>query len=117
MLRRVGILLLALAFVVGWTTQMMPRALAIPQSSLCPMGMVSEPAEMSADADQSSMPCKGMTPTCIDVMGCVVTVAVPLAPLSTPTVLKWAEVAYSCTISLPTGRSVPPDLFPPIIAV
>jgi hypothetical protein len=127
MLRRVAIFVLAFFFIVSVTMEMMPRAMAMPQPTPCPMGMQSsgthsmdmqsEHADMSADADQSGAPCnKGLTPTCIDAMGCVVAVALPQAPLSAPRVLDWSEVTYSVATSIPASRSIPPDLFPPILA-
>jgi hypothetical protein len=121
MLRRVGILLLTFAFVVGLTTQLVPRALAMDYQTPCPMGMEAmgdmpmDQADTSADVDPSGSPCKGLTPDCIDAMGCVVAVAaLPHAPISASTAFKWVDVAYSFVTPSLAGRSIPPDLFPPI---
>jgi hypothetical protein len=110
MLRRFGILLLAFVFVVGSTMQIVPRAWAMDG---CAMAGASMDAP-SADG-QSGAPCKGLTPACVDAMGCVATVALPAPPLSTSTGLASVATTYSFFgISL-SGLSVEPELSPPIL--
>jgi hypothetical protein len=112
MLRRVGILLLTLAFVVALTTQSVPHASAMDG---CPMSAAA--MAISSKASQSDFPCKGPTQACIDVMdcaACATAVALPVPPLS-PTTLEWVAATYTASgISL-SGLSVEPELTPPIL--
>jgi hypothetical protein len=112
-MRRIAILLLAVTVVVGITTQMVARAWAIDS---CPMPTAST-AHMPTSAPSSDTPCKGQTPGCVDMTACITTVAVLAAPVSAPIAISWAPVTYSFSTHRLDGRSVEPELSPPILTV
>jgi hypothetical protein len=113
MLKRVSIILLAIAFVIGATVQLMPRAVAMHDAAGMSddMSMTMSAAEQSSDGD---MPCKGMTPACVDTMGCAVVLALPAPSASAPTPILWGVISYSTLVIMLDGLAVEPELFPPI---
>jgi hypothetical protein len=110
MLRRLSILLLVLAFVAGTTGSLTSANVALAVPMPCHDGMASDTAPMS----DSSMPCKGMMPACADAMGCIVLAALPAAPTAASVAVVWAAIDYPVLASMLDGRSVEPELFPPI---
>jgi hypothetical protein len=110
MLRRFAIFCLILALVIGLTGQVafMPMAMAVPPDQASDMS----PA---APCSGSDMPCKGMMPACMDSMSCTFTVVLPM-PMAPPTALQWSRVSYATLSATLNGRSIEPDLFPPIPA-
>jgi hypothetical protein len=113
-LRRVIAAFTLLAFAGGMSLQAMPPALAAgadaPMMSGC-----DHMATAPQDAGTShSMPSKGMTPECIKQMGCLGTPSLPVrlgagfAPVTYSRVIYWLPAADG------TGRTIKPDLFPPI---
>jgi hypothetical protein len=121
MFRRIVTSIMAAVLVASLATQTVPHALAItaPTHDCCPMEMGdadpgADVSDIAMAPDEAGVPCKGLTPACIDVMGCVVPVAVPLQePVLTRLALAWSEVAYTTATRRLAGRSVPPDPFPP----
>jgi len=111
MLKRIAIYVLALAVVVGTMVQTIPHADAMSAQPDVPL------ADMAgmADGQQPMTPCKGLTPTCIDSMGCVINLAVPVKPPPTPVSVRWAAVSYSSTVTPLAGVSTEPELSPPIL--
>jgi len=108
MLKRIAIYVLALAVVVGTMVPTIPRADAMSaQPDMRVAGM--------ADGQQPMTPCKDLTPTCIDSMGCVINLAVPVTPPPTPVSVRWAAVSYSSTVTPLAGVSTEPELSPPIL--
>jgi hypothetical protein len=112
MLRRLSILLLALAFVVGTMGPLTFANVAAAVPMPCHDGMASDLAPMS----DSGTPCKGMMPGCADAMGCIVLAALPPAPTAASVPVVWAVVDYPVLSSMLDGRSVEPELFPPILS-
>jgi hypothetical protein len=118
MLRRIVTFVMAAVLVACLATQAVPHALASAAEThdCCPMemGNTDTDTDVAAAADAVGVPCKGLTPACIDAMGCVVPVAVPLrAPVLSPVATAWSEVAYTTATPVLAGRSIPPDPFPP----
>ncbi len=58
-------------------------------------------------------PCKGMTPACIDSMGCIV--AIPTATFITPASFEWRGISYASFNVAMADRTIRPELFPPIL--
>ena len=111
--KRLSIMLLALAVVFGMTTQVVRHASAMMAMS----SMGGTPATTSDAGDASNdepAPCKGLTPACIDAMGCVMALGVPLPALSVSATIRWTSVAYLLATDRLSGSSVEPELFPPI---
>jgi hypothetical protein len=112
MLRRLSILLLALAFIAGTMGPLTFASVAAAVPMPCHDGMASGLAPMS----DSGTPCKGMMPGCADAMGCVVLAALPAAPTSPPIPVDWASIDYPVLAPMLDGHSVEPELFPPILS-
>jgi hypothetical protein len=110
MLRRLSILLLALAFIAGATGPSTFANVAVAVPMPCHDGMASDAAPMS----DSGTPCKGMMPACADAMGCVVLAALPAAPTAASVPVVWAVIDYPVLAAMLDGRAVEPELFPPI---
>jgi hypothetical protein len=110
MFRRLLIVLLALAFFAGATGPLTSANVAAGLPMPCHDGMASDTAPMS----DSSMPCKGMMPACADAMGCVVLAALPAAQTAASVPVVWALIDYPVLAAMLDGRSVKPELFPPI---
>jgi hypothetical protein len=110
MLRRLSILLLVLAFVAGTTGSLTSANVALAVPMPCHDGMASDTAPMS----NSRTPCKDMMPGCADAMGCVVLAALPAALTAASVPVVWAVIDYPVLASMLDGRSVEPELFPPI---
>jgi hypothetical protein len=108
MVKRFGIVLLAVAVIVGLTMQVVPRGLALESGQVAVASM-----DMPCDGG-SGTPCKGMTPACIDLMGCVVAVAIP-ARAPDLTTFPWLTAGYTFTDTSLSGLSVQPELTPPIL--
>lgn len=121
MFRRFVTFIMAAVLVASLATQTVPHALAMtaPTHDCCPMEMGdADPGANVGDItmapDEAGAPCKGLTPACIDVMGCVVPVAIPIqVPILSQLASGWSEVAYVTATPRLAGRSIPPDPFPP----
>jgi hypothetical protein len=110
MLKRTATYLLAIAVFLGMTLQVIPLASAMTsQSAMSMAGM-----DMS-DCDHPAAPCKGITPDCIDSMGCLMTVALPATQLSAPVPFKWDAVSYGFAVANFAGMTLRPELSPPIL--
>ena len=59
-------------------------------------------------------PCKTMTGECIGKMGCAVAVKEPPLPLAEAAPVRYEAVAYQSWSETRSGRSILPELFPPI---
>ena len=110
MLKRVATYLLSLAVVLTMTLQVVRPA----------SGMPSDPAMSMAGMDMSNcdhpaVPCKGMTPACIDSMGCVTIIGLPTIPLTAATPFEWGVLSYTAFGVALIGRTIRPELFPPIL--
>jgi hypothetical protein len=108
--KRIATCLLALTIALAATLQIVPSApVSIDKPAMSMAGM-----DMS-DCNHPTPPCQGMTPACIDSMGCLMTVAVPPAPVAPPTPFKWGAVIYSLSVTTLIGVTIEPELFPPIL--
>jgi len=114
MLRRLALILLALALVAGGRLSV--SAQAAPQPCAMAMGKGGEDGAMpAAQPDRPVMPCENDTPACAK-QGCFLPgVILPVfPPCSAPAF--FALVRYSPVDSSHAGRTVEPELFPPIPA-
>lgn len=110
MLHRLGVLLLAFAFVVGLTAQVAAGAWMM---NGCPMSMAS--SDMPAGDTQSDAPCNGLTLACIDALGCAMPTVAPAPPMEASITLKWVAATFAFPDISMSGLSVEPDLTPPIL--
>lgn len=111
MLKRLAIYLLAFAVVLGVTLQVAGAALAaagLPATEMTAM-------DMGGDCDQPAGPCNGLTPDCIDSMGCLSNLAAPVAPLAVSAPFKWSAVSYFSSNAMQAGVSIKPEHSPPIL--
>lgn len=110
MLHRVGVLLLAFAFVVGLTAQIAAGAWTMN-------GCLMSGASMgtSSEDSQSDTPCNGMTLACIDSVGCAMPAALAVPQLLAPTAFAWIAATFTLPDNSLSGVSVQPDLTPPIL--
>jgi hypothetical protein len=102
--------LLSFAFILVMTVQAVSHASAMPSDQ----SMSMDGMDMS-QCDHPAAPCKGMTPGCIDSMGCVAIVALPTMPLLTSAPLHWDVLSYRVVDVAMNGRTIRPELFPPIL--
>jgi len=102
--------LLSFVLVLVMAMQVVPHASAMPSDT----SMSMDGMDMS-NCDHSRAPCKGMTPACIDSMGCATIVALPTAPLLTSAPLHWDVLSYGFVDARMNGRTIRPELFPPIL--
>lgn len=110
MLKLIAHSLLSFVFVLVMTMQVVPHASAVPSDISMAMGGM----DMS-NCDHSGAPCKGMTSTCIDSMGCGTIAALPATPLLTSAPLHWDVLSYGFVDAAMNGRTIRPELFPPIL--
>jgi hypothetical protein len=118
-LRRLVVMLLALAFVSGMTVQAIPSAQALGVSKAertpkadpeCPrMAM-----DHTGDSVPLPLPCKGIMLDCVKQMGCLGTPALPHRSDAISVPVAYSIVAYGAPCPALSGRDVEPDLFPPI---
>lgn len=116
-LRRLLIVITALAFMGGATLQAMPVADAQLKTSDTHMttatGMPCEHMAIMKGAGAPILPCKGITSDCIKQMGCIGFPDSPQASVLTAPI-TYAVVDYRYFQQTSAGLSRKPDLFPPI---
>jgi hypothetical protein len=106
--------LIAFAIVGGTTTQLAQSA-----QSIAPMTMASMPCNMmmmpaaGADHGKPMAPCKGMTPDCIKLMGCVTAVGLPARFVSHAFAGHFTTVDYWSALSKLTSLARTPEPLPP----
>lgn len=110
MLKRVATYFLAFAVIFGVTLPTNGSALAAAGKPAMEMAAM----DMGGNCEQPASPCNGMTPDCINSMGCLVNAAAPVAPLMTSAPLQWGAVRYFSLNATPDGVSVKPEHSPPI---
>jgi hypothetical protein len=115
MLKRLSIILLAFALVASVTMQLMPHAWAAPAEAgaAVPCEMMDMQADHGA-AGAPEMPCKGKIPVCDDSIGCAVFVDLPVPARAAPVEVHWTSVVWTASQSTLFGRTVEPELTPPI---
>ena len=115
-LHRLILTVTLIAFMGGMTLQLMPPKAAFAAS---------EPAPVSDDCSQMAMPppdaesghtlpCKGIDPECVKQLHCLGTPSLPLRPGDAFTHFTYGKVVYWTPASFRGGRSIKPDLLPPI---
>ncbi|WP_143021152.1 hypothetical protein [Belnapia rosea] len=89
---------------------------AVQAASVVPcdtMRMAAADHQASSGGAQAPAPCK-MTPACVDALGCVSLVSLPVPALSASGPLTWVSVAYWAVTDAREGLSIKPILHPPI---
>jgi len=110
MLKRATTYFLAFAVILGLTLQIAGSALAAAGQPAMKMAAM----DMGRDCDQSSPPCKGLTPDCINSMGCIINIATPVALHAVPVSFLWGVISYFSLNATPAGVSIKPEHSPPI---
>ncbi len=110
MQKRAATYFLAIALALGVTFQVAGVALAAAGQPAMEMAAM----DMDDGCDQPASPCHGMTPDCIDSMGCIISAATPVIPLAFTAQLQWGDVRYVSLSAVPTGMSIKPEHSPPI---
>jgi len=105
--RRLLMVCLALAFIVGVTAQLLPPSVLELQTTIS--------AHMADGCDGPQPPCTGQMP-CVDHVGCVAVSALPALPTSIAVAFEWTSIDYHLAPNLLSGISVKPELSPPILA-
>ena len=114
-LHRVILAVTLLAFVGGMTLQLMPPKAAFASGTAPMSGDCAHMAMPSPDAGSGhAMPCKGMDPECVKQMGCLGTPSLPLRLGVDVIPFAYGKVVYWTPAVARDGRSIKPDLFPPI---
>jgi len=62
------------------------------------------------------MPRKGDVPICVDSLGCAAAVDVPAPPSARFFAVDWVQIIWTADTSTLAGRTIPPELFPPIFS-
>jgi hypothetical protein len=60
------------------------------------------------------MPCKGVTPGCLDMLDCGLSAGLPAQAVGESQKLIWTSAVYPISSDMHEGLSVKPDLGPPI---
>lgn len=91
---------------------------AAPTADAAPMdGMAGMSSAMDmGDAGNGPTPCKSSLPNCFSSIGCIFMVALPPAHIPTGSPIPWSAVVYASLDALLAGKSLEPDLGPPIHA-
>ena len=115
-LHRLILTVTLIAFIGGMTLQLMPPKAAFATSAAeAAAGDCANMAIMAADQGAGhDMPCKGMDPECVKQIRCLGTPSLPLRLGDNVVSFAYGKVAYWTPASFLDGRSVKPDLFPPI---
>ena len=106
-LKRFVIVVLSLAFLTGVTAQSLFAASIKPAQA----------GAMARDGGDAQNPCKGATPLCTDHAGCVLMTALTMTPGLAPVLVEWDGIEYGEFTVAFDGRSVAPELSPPIPTV
>ena len=112
--RTLFLALIAFAIVGGTAGQ-----LARSASLVAPATMVAMPCDMAAmptaatGHSQPMGPCKGLTPGCIEQMGCIVDVAIPVRMAAVGRRLPFGTIDWWQARSTMSGTDRTPDPMPP----
>lgn len=114
MWKRIAISLLSFAIIFVVSLQTAPQKPVM--TSDAPMSMAGSMAGMDmSDCDHHSVPCKDMTPACFGSMGCMSMIGLPAPLLSAATSFEWSAISYPMFEVALAGRTIAPELFPPIL--
>ena len=112
---RLVVALTILAFVGGMTLQLMPPKAAFAAERAPSQSDCAHMAMPAQDAGSShEMPCKGIDPECVKLMGCLGTPSLPSRLGADFVHVAYDRVFYWTPDTFRDGRSIKPDLFPPI---
>jgi hypothetical protein len=107
--RRLSMALLLGAFLSGTSVEAVMAAM--PMDQPCDMAM-----DMGGSNDGAPCSQRDAMPACAPFVGCASFVGLPAPDLSAFTVFRWSSVWYGGDLTGLVGRSIKPDLFPPILA-
>ena len=106
--KRLLMVCLAVAFLVGVTAQLVPSSMGEPQMTVS--------TEMGGGCAGPQAPCTGHMPNCLDHGGCISVSALPTSPTSIALPVEWTLVDFQLAPQVLAGISVEPELSPPILA-
>jgi hypothetical protein len=114
LLRRVFLVLLLLTFVAGGWPSASAQATPSPCMMAMDTGKAPDAGLAKAARPDGPMPCEDGTPACMKRTCCLAgTTLLSSPPLASP-VLAAGTVRYPPAVPLSGGRSIEPELFPPI---
>jgi hypothetical protein len=105
LLRRILMILLVGAFFGATTLEVFPGASAASAEMTMPD---------QDNGDGNPVPCKAVTLNCLSDLGCIFMLSLPAPQLTIATDLAWSPVVYGLPSNAAAGRSIAPDLGPPI---
>jgi hypothetical protein len=114
MLRRIALILLALALVAGGRLSVSAQATPQPCAMAMPVGG-EDAGTPAARSDKPVAPCENDTPACAK-QGCFLPGVILPAPALSTTPALFGLVRYPPVTSRHDGRVIEPELFPPIPA-
>jgi hypothetical protein len=115
LLHRLIVAVSIVAFVGGMTLQLLPPKAALAAAAPAPVAGDCEHMAMPHDAGTShTKPCKGIDSECIKQMGCLGTPSLPVRLGTGFVPFAYGKVAYWAPAILRDGRSIKPDIYPPI---
>ena len=106
-LQRLLRLCLALAFLLGVTTQLMPPSMAAAETAVS--------NHMAGCCTGPEPPCTGHMPNCLDHGGCIAVSALPSSPAAIAVPVEWTSLDYDLAPQALLGISAKPELSPPIL--
>ena len=115
-LRSIVLTLLLLTFVGGSWVSAFAQSAPRPCPMAMDMGMKADAAQdgtMKGDAPATPMPCEDGTPACAKRICCFVGTALPTPPPGV-TPVSFGMIQYLPADAPQGGRSIEPELFPPI---
>jgi hypothetical protein len=112
-LRRVFLVLLLLTFVGGGWPSASAQATPSPCMMAMDTGKAPDAGLAKAARPDGPMPCEDGTPACMKRVCCLASTTLS-SPLPASPALAAGTVRYLPAVSLRDGRSIEPELFPPI---
>ena len=111
--RHILLLVVAVAIVGGTTTELARSAQygVVASSAGMPCDNMAMPTSIG-DA-QPMQPCKGMTPDCIKLMGCITGNAAPVQFQTLAAIVQYSVIDYWTPASVLTSSDLEPELLPP----
>lgn len=112
--RHILLLLVAVAIVGGTTTELARSAQFGLTASAAgmPCDDMTMPTSAAGDA-QPMQPCKGMTPDCIKLMGCVTATVLPPHSLTHQSTVRYSAIVYWTPVSELASSDLEPEPLPP----
>ena len=112
--RHILLLLVAVAFVGGTTTELARSAqFGLTASATgMPCDTMTMPTSAAGDA-QPMQPCKGMAPDCNKLMGCITVDAAPVQFQTLASIVQYSVIDYWTPASVLTSSDLEPEPLPP----